>query len=92
MHGYKWQINCTRTRTAGTEVGAKSVMPHESLPVMDMVAELMILANSAVAKQIYTAFPSAGTLHHARLRFTYKYDARMSDDWAHWRDGRYKAG
>ena len=39
-----------------------AVHSHEHLPIMDVVAELMIMANSAVAERIYSAFPGQAIL------------------------------
>ena len=82
------EVDFDLVRPAGTSAVAKtdgeakgdkdlqiqSVMPHASLPVMEMVAELMILANSAVAKQIYTAYPAAACLRRHPLPRTERFD------------------
>ena len=55
-------------------VEPKAVMPHASLPVMDMVAEYMIYANSAVAQQIYKSFPTEAALRRHPLPRTERLD------------------
>ena len=55
-------------------VEPKAVMPHASLPVMDMVAEYMIYANSAVAQQIYKSFPTEAALRRHPLPRTERFD------------------
>lgn len=55
-------------------VEAKSVLPHATLPVMDMVAEYMIFANSSVAQQIYNAFPLKAALRRHPLPRTERFD------------------
>ena len=56
------------------KVEAKSVMPHATLPVMDMVAEYMIFANSSVARQIFNAFPAEAALRRHPLPRTERFD------------------
>jgi DIS3-like exonuclease 1 len=72
--GTSSQAKATGGDDTSARIEAKAVMPHESLPVMEMVAEFMIAANSAVAKQIYTAFPQAAALRRHPLPRSDRFD------------------
>ena len=80
LHSSEVDFDLVRPAGSGNEGGAKksveakSVMPHATLPVMDMIAEYMIFANSAVAKQIYNAFPTEAALRRHPLPRTDRFD------------------
>eukprot|EP01052_Picozoa_sp_SAG31_P011042 SAG31_NODE_616_length_13519_cov_2.372876_4_plen_291_part_00 len=55
-------------------VTATAVTPHQHLPVMEMIEEYMIMANSAVAKQIYTFCPHQACLRRHPLPRSDRFD------------------
>ncbi len=59
LHG---RLSVCRLQTGGADRGPQEVVSKAKIPMMDVVAEMMIAANAAVARRVANAFPGAALL------------------------------